>query len=211
MFLPKAISRNMFPLLCKIVVKLKGLINFSLQQTWTEKTSGNWLFLWLFLSRRGAQGGRGWRLGEKWGKTVFLLCSWYCLCVCVCSICVICLWNFNNRVFTLFVNISKENDQEHDQWNLFYQKATWLWKKWYPNGDKTLNQIHLVLCFKGWYLFSTGFGQMRTSKVFPSVLILSAPMSAVVWESRDPCHPPPAHSQTLQNHPPRIRLLLFSI
>lgn len=56
---------------------------FPLRQIRTLRNiSGNCLFLWLFPSRRGAQGGRGWGLCKEWGKTVFLLCAclWY-MCV----------------------------------------------------------------------------------------------------------------------------------
>lgn len=53
---------------------------FPLRQIRTVRNiSGNRLFLWLFPSRRGAQGRWGWGLCKEWGKTVFLLCVclWY--------------------------------------------------------------------------------------------------------------------------------------
>ncbi len=64
---------------------------FPLRQIRTVRNiSGNRLFLWLFPSRRGAQGGRGWGLCKEWGKnclpvvrlSVIYVCARLCVSVC---------------------------------------------------------------------------------------------------------------------------------
>lgn len=103
--------------------------------------SGNRLFLWLFPSRRGAQGGWGWGLCKEWGKTVFLLCAclWY-MCVRFASFCLS-KFNLSNNCWR---SQKKTPTKMTLTWNLFFQPLDYE-----RNGTlKVKYQIHLVLCLK---------------------------------------------------------------